>query len=726
MAKNMFMFQPEIWGGIECTINRVNNNFFDQLEFAGHYDRLSDIDLIASCGIKTLRIPVLWEKHQPSLDSNISWEWAEKLLNKTKEHGITPIVGLIHHGSGPAFTALSHPDFPELFAEYAYRVARRFPFIEYYTPINEPLTTARFSGLYGHWYPHKKDSYEFAKMLLNQLKGIILAMKKIRRVNKNAKLVQTEDLGKTYSTATLKYQADFENARRWVTYDLLFGKINDHHPMYQYFLFLGIEEKDLSFFVENPCPPQILGINYYITSERFLDEQVANYPHYPVGGNGRHEYVDVEAIRIQHNSDYGLGLLLSECWERYKTTIVITEIHLNCYREQQLRWFKQAFESCVQLNRKGLRIKAITAWALLGSYGWNKLVTEGKDQYESGAFDLRSGEPRPTALYYMIKSYNKEEKKKFPAAEDPGWWQMNSRFIKPSTEIFSNNKSTRSNSQPILITGKRGTLGAAFSKICAQRGLKYQLLSREELDISDIQQIQKTIEAFNPWAIINAAGYVRVDDAEKEIEQCFRDNVTGPHNLAMACNKYGLRLLTFSSDLVFNGEKGEPYVEADKASPLNTYGRSKAEAEKIILTTYEDGLVIRTSAFFGPWDKHNFAIKIIQSLEIEKEAEVANNITISPTYVPDLVNASLDLLLDGQKNIWHLSNKGSVTWADFAREIAKRAKKNTKLLKPVSTMAFKAPRPLYTVLNTEKGLHLPNLEDAIERYFRETKPEEYQ
>jgi dTDP-4-dehydrorhamnose reductase len=272
-----------------------------------------------------------------------------------------------------------------------------------------------------------------------------------------------------------------------------------------------------------------------------------------------------------------------------------------------------------------------------------------------------------------------------------------------------------------LITGKRGTLGSAFSRICEQRGLNYQLFSREELDISDMHQIQKAIETFDPWAIINAAGYVRVDDAEKEIEQCFRDNVTGPRNLAMACNRYGLRLLTFSSDLVFNGEKGEPYLEADKVSPLNIYGRSKAEAEKIILTTYGDGLVIRTSAFFGPWDKHNFAIKILQSLETEKEVEVADNITVSPTYIPDLVNATLDLLMDGEKNIWHLCNNGSVTWADFAKQIAIRARKNVKLLKPVSTMTFPAPRPIYSVLNTNKGIQLPRLEDAIERYFSERR-----
>src|SRR5678816_2846854 len=95
MVKNMFMFQPEIWGGIECTINRVNDKFFDQLEFANHYARRSDIDLIASSGIKSLRFPVLWEKHQPNLRDQICWDWAESSLKKIKELNITPIIGLL-------------------------------------------------------------------------------------------------------------------------------------------------------------------------------------------------------------------------------------------------------------------------------------------------------------------------------------------------------------------------------------------------------------------------------------------------------------------------------------------------------------------------------------------------------------------------------------------------------------------------------------------------------
>ncbi len=429
MAKNIFMSQLEVWGGIECTINRVNNDFFDQLEFAGHYDRPSDLDLVASCGIKALRFPVLWEKHQPRLRDKISWDWSERSLKKMMHHDITPIVGLLHHGSGPAFTDLLDPDFPNLFADYAYQVAKKFPFIEYYTPINEPLTTARFSGLYGHWYPHKKNSHDFARMLLNQLKGIVLAMKKIRLINRNAKLVQTEDLGKTYSTPVLQYQADFENIRRWLTYDFLFGKVNAQHPMYQYLLYLGFKAKELCFFIDTPCPPHIVGTNYYITSERFLDDRIENYPFAKIGGNERHQYVDVEAIRVKHQSESGLEMLLKECWDRYHKEIAVTEIHLNCSSHQQLSWFKQSFDACVKLKKQGLNIKAITAWALLGAFGWSKLVTSGKDQYESGVFDVMSGTPTPTLLYNLIRSYTDPAQKKIPVPEEPGWWQMDSRFL---------------------------------------------------------------------------------------------------------------------------------------------------------------------------------------------------------------------------------------------------------------------------------------------------------
>src|SRR5690242_12931398 len=189
--------RPEIWGGLECTVNRVNNTFRDQLEATGHYSRSGDIEAISALGIRKLRYPVLWENHLPGNDGVIHWEKTEERLNAIRLNGMEPIAGLLHHGSGPVFTNLLEKNFPDLLAAYALKVAKQFPWINYYTPVNEPLTTARFSGLYGFWYPHKSDDQSFLKMLINELKGVVLSMQEIRKINPQAKLVQTEDLGKT-------------------------------------------------------------------------------------------------------------------------------------------------------------------------------------------------------------------------------------------------------------------------------------------------------------------------------------------------------------------------------------------------------------------------------------------------------------------------------------------------------------------------------------------------
>ena len=368
-------YNPEIWGGLECTINRVGERFFDQLEYANYYQQPQP-DAIAELGIKRLRFPVLWEKHQPAINGEIDWTWTKSQLSFFKEKGIDVIAGLVHHGSGPSFTNLLDENFPYLLAQYAKQVATKFPWINFYTPVNEPLTTARFSGLYGLWYPHCRKDKDFILMLLHQLKGVVLAMQEIRKINPAAQLVQTEDLGKTYSTPLLKYQARFENERRWLTYDLLCGRVDEKHKVWKYFKRFNIPVSYLNFFKENICTPDVFGFNHYVTSERYLDENFRRYPRHTRGGNKRHRYADVEVARVKTEEETGIQVLLREAWQRYKKPIAITEVHLHCHREEQLRWFKYVWESCQKVKEQGVEIKAITSWALLGSYGWNELLTK--------------------------------------------------------------------------------------------------------------------------------------------------------------------------------------------------------------------------------------------------------------------------------------------------------------------------------------------------------------
>ena len=710
---------PEIWGGIECTINRVKGEYFDQLEYSGHYTRDDDIDMIAALGIKALRFPILWERHQPETAQPIDWSWTEKRLTKLQEHGIVPIVGLIHHGSGPKYTSLLDDDFPERLQEYAMMVARRFPWIENYTPVNEPLTTARFSGLYGLWYPHHKNDASFAKMLLNQLKAVVLCMKAIRSVNPRAKLIQTEDLGKTYSTPLLQYQAIFENHRRWLTFDFLCGRVVPGHPLWMNFLDTGITEDELLYFHHNPCPPDIMGFNHYVTSERYLDQNYQKYPPHTYGGNKIHQYADIEAVRVDHDEPCGLEVLLNEAWNRYKLPIAMTEVHLHCTREEQLRWFKEKYETCSTLVKQGIPIKGVTAWSLLGAFGWNRLLTHPKGEYEPGVFSIVSGNPRPTALASYIRSLTANESKSHPVLTVKGWWHRDIRLLYDNEFAEKVPVFCKGQGSPVLIIGKNGTLGKAFARICEDRGICYRLLSRQDLNICSAVEIEKAINFYKPWAVINAAGYVRVDDAESDAEKCFDENTNGPELLAVACKKHGIKFLTFSSDLVFNGSKKTPYVESDEVGPLNVYGKSKADAERKVMTSCASALVIRTSAFFGPWDQYNFVNHVVNSLLLSQYFPVMKDVHISPTYVPDLVHASLDLLIDDENGIWHVSNNGEITWADMAYEIARIGGYNKDLLKPRSLrmMNLKAPRPTYSVLKSEKGLVLPTLENALGRYF---------
>jgi dTDP-4-dehydrorhamnose reductase len=721
----------ELWAGVECTLNRVGDAYSDQLERSGHANRDDDTDRLAELGIKSVRYPVLWERTAPDDSRKHNWSWSDERLACIRRSGINPIVGLVHHGSGPRYTSLLDPEFPEKLAAYAGAVAERYPWVTDYTPVNEPLTTARFSCLYGHWYPHDRDPLNFARALIAQCRAVVLAMKAIRKVNTGARLLQTEDLGKTVSTPALVYQAEFENHRRWLTYDLLCGAVVPGSPMWEYFTWLGVQRNELDWFIENPHPPDILGVNHYVTSERFLDERINRYPARFHGGNGRHVYADVEAVRVCAEGVAGPSSILREVWDRYQLPIAITEVHLGCTREEQLRWLNEVWNAAVHARETGVDVRAVTPWAAFGAFDWNSLLTREEGHYEPGVFDVRSPSPRATALSGWIKAIAAGEAFDHPVLDTPGWWHRLDRLCYPPvsrkeqgvSSSVRTAKTTGKSSRPILITGATGTLGQAFARICAKRGLAYYLLSREELDIANEVSVSSALDMYQPWVIINTAGYVRVDEAETEVDKCHRENVSGPVILARECERRGLRLVTFSSDLVFDGRKQTPYVESDQVAPLNVYGASKAKAETQVLDQFPGALVIRTSAFFGPWDRYNFAHLVLQSISDRCRFRAANDETISPTYIPALVNAALDLLIDNEQGIWHLTNQGALTWADFARLIAANAGYDAAYIQDCAgkDLASPAIRPAFSALISERGNLMPSIDESVARFLDDYK-----
>jgi len=428
----------DIWGGVECTCRRVGEAYSDQLRRSGHWDRPEDLDRFAELGLRTLRYPVLWEHVAPDSLDQPDWQWADDRLGRLQTLGIEPIVGLVHHGSGPRYTALDQPSFAPGLARYARMVAERYPWVRYYTPVNEPLTTARFSGLYGLWYPHGRDDATFVRILLNELHATRLAMLAIRQVNPTAQLVQTEDLGQTHSTPDLAPQAEFENHRRWLTFDILSGAVTPAHPLWDYLRGQGIGEEELHVFSDEPLPPDILGINHYVTSERYLDERLTLYPG-QAAISGRHHpaYVDLEALRVTGVAVRGLEGLLEETWARYQRPLAVTELHLGCTREEQMRWLHQAWQAVSRLQARGIEIRGLTVWSLLGAFDWDNLLTQDGASYETGVFDVRSDPPRPTALHRMVQHLLRQGHYAHPVLDGPGWWQRDIRFYWPAEQEAS-------------------------------------------------------------------------------------------------------------------------------------------------------------------------------------------------------------------------------------------------------------------------------------------------
>ena len=709
--------QPlELWGGVECSVVRIGGDYRNQVVDTGHASRLKDIDAMAEIGVKAVRYPILWETVAPEAPGEMDFSWHDERLERLRKHGIKVIAGLVHHGSGPRYTNLLHDKFADHLAHYAERVARRYPWIDTWTPVNEPFTTARFACLYGHWYPHLKDIDATFRATVNQCLATLRAMRAIRKVIPDAKLLPTEDIGRTFSTEQLAYQAEHDNGRRWLTFDLLFGRVVEGHQFHRWLRNKAATQEVLDELATGEGRPDIIGFDHYLTSDRFLDHRVERYPGVQAGSNGRDTYVDVEAVRVDKlRSVVGPQQRLRETWERYGTPIAITEVHHGCTRDEQVRWLHEMWMAAESERARGADIRGVTIWAMFGLMDWRSLLTKRDGIYDVGPFDARSEEPRPTLVAKAAAKLGRGEGFEHPVLDLPGWWKRPGRCLaRPRFETLPVSSAA---ARPILITGATGTLGRAFARICAHRGLPHVLTSRADLDISDQASIAVALDRHKPWAVINTAGFVRTWEAAEKVDECFKANATGPELLATACKLQGIPLVTFSSDLVFDGKLGRSYVEPDTPAPACEYGRSKAEAEARLMSVDADALIIRTSAFFGPWDRHNFLFNTIEQLKRGEDVFASEKTIVSPTYVPDLVHAALDLLLDEETGIWHLTNQGAVSWNELARAVADRAKLDLgRIIVPDNDVRAD------TSLTSKRGVLLRPLDMAIEDFVQFSEP----
>ncbi len=245
----------------------------------------------------------------------------------------------------------------------------------------------------------------------------------------------------------------------------------------------------------------------------------------------------------------------------------------------------------------------------------------------------------------------------------------------------------------------------------------------EKLDITSLEDTRWQVAQARPDWVVHVAAFTQVDEAETKPLEAYRVNAVGTRNVAIAAQEAGAGLVYFSTDYVFNGCKGEPYREWEAPNPINHYGHSKLAGEKYVQTLCPKHLIIRTSWLFGPGGI-NFVGKITHRAAKEKRIQVVDDQRGSPTFTADLADMTLKLLERGSQGIYHVTNLGSCTWYEFAREIVTLRNLEVQVA-PVSSSAFSAPapRPAYSVLDNYllkcEGIPLlPPWQDALARYLR--------
>lgn len=278
-----------------------------------------------------------------------------------------------------------------------------------------------------------------------------------------------------------------------------------------------------------------------------------------------------------------------------------------------------------------------------------------------------------------------------------------------------------------LIVGSHGQLGIELVSDLQRRGYQIQSYSRAELDITDPGQVEQAVASFGPSVVLNAAAYNQVDLAEKEPQAAFAINSLAVRNLALACRQSDARLIHFSTDYVFDGTKGSPYLETDDTHPLGAYAVSKLAGELYAQAYLDAPLVIRTSGVFGPAGRHtprgNFVELMLRLAHGGQPIRVVEDHIASPTYAPLLASRSLDLYEKGASGVFHIGGGTPISWYHYAGLIFRAAGVNPEL-RATNEREYRtaARRPKYSALsNSRMEAHgvepFPSLENVLVRYF---------
>lgn len=396
-----------IWAtGIENTFvpqTRPGHRALDEYQLMGHYEHWrEDLALARELGMGAVRWGVPWYRVEPFQPGEFDWSWTDEVLPYMVEQlGLTPIVDLMHYGC-PFWLRreFASAAYPEAVAAYASAFARRYAgLVTWYTPLNEPIVTALYCGQRGLWPPYLRTDRGYVTILLQVIEGIQRTAAAIRAADPAAVLVHVEASGLSRAAREdLHAIAREEQARAFLPYDLLTGRVRADHTLFGWLVRNGASPDRLLAIADAPAPIDLMGLNFYpqwSTTQLYIDRR------------GRLAYQPIEQDGV------GFSGLIEEYWRRYQIPIMVTETSARGEESIRARWLEASVAAVRALRGRGIPVLGYTWFPLFTMIDWRYRFGRGPiEEYrlDLGLYSLNGGEAgaarwRATPLVEQLQGY---------------------------------------------------------------------------------------------------------------------------------------------------------------------------------------------------------------------------------------------------------------------------------------------------------------------------------
>ena len=677
-----------------------------------------------------LRYPVLWESTAPDGPRRADWSWPDRRLPALRERGIAPIVGLVHHGSGPRHTSLLCPRFAEGLAAFAAAVARRYPWVEHWTPVNEPLTTARFSALYGLWYPHARDDRSFVVAPCSTSAG-----PRCCRWRRSAASIRRRGWSRpTTSAAPTAPSAmggvvDFYNERRWLAWDLLCGRVGPRPSALELPDRQRRRCRELLWFADHPCPPDIIGANYYVTSERWLDHRVERYP-------GRVRAAARPAASSSTSSRFASWRrprrrsrrCCEETWQRYGIPMAVTEAHIDAGREDQLRWLLEIWRAAQSRargrRRRACRHRLVAARLvrlelparrvprLLRARAVRRARADAAADRAGGADrasspPARRSEPPGAARRRLVaprRSLHRQAGRAAHDGHDAGRLSP-ARAAAPTSRRSSSAARAARSARRSRRSARSATSPAAFSTAPRWTSPIRASVRRRDRALEAVGDRQRErLRAHRRRRVRRRALHARERARPGGARRGLRPRRHPPRHVL---ERPGVR----------RPRRSRPGSRATRRRRSTSTARARLRPSATCWRAAAGAMVVRTSAFFGPWDRHNFVFHALAALaarrDLPRRRPTSRDLADLRARPRQRLPRSADRRRDAASGISPTSATSAGPSSRPAPPSSPASRRRRCSRAPSAALGEVAARPRHGVLASERAALMPSLDDAL-------------